>query len=279
MLGAFIGDIAGSFREFSLNKYPELGLLPSRDDVYNNTTAGKRYGITDDSVLTFATMSALLCIDESPNISDAEIQKIFSDQYRSIGNQYKDPIGGYGGGFLQWLNSVNDSPYNSCGNGSAMRVSPVAYAAASMDAAVKLSYLSSACTHNHPEGIKGAQATAVMIYLAKNNQVNFEDINGYLHGKYLGYAPVEQFDHFDSVCPDTMRLVTHILMTTNSFHDAVFKAVTTPNGDSDTLGAIVGSIAEAMYGIPDEIKDYAMTFIADPLFVKLHKSFNDRFQA
>lgn len=268
MLGAFIGDIAGSFREFSRNKYPELGLLPSREDVYKYTMSGKTgYGITDDSILTLATMRALLTIDSYAFQEPPEHENpvdTFSAVYKRFGLTNRNPIGGYGDGFRKWMHSGGSKPYNSCGNGSAMRVSPVGYWAMNPDEVLETAFASAVCTHNHPEGIKGAQATALAIFLARTDFMgftSFSDINDHLHKKLIGYEPIEQFDHFDDVCPDTMRLATHILLTTSNFHDAVFKAVTTPRADSDTLGAIVGSIAEPLYGIPDDIAEYAKTFM------------------
>jgi ADP-ribosylglycohydrolase len=276
MLGAFIGDIAGSFREFSRNKYPELGLLPSREDVYKHTTSGKTgYGITDDSILTLATMKALLEIDAFPDYSSTAT---FSAAYKLFGLANRDPIGGYGEGFSKWMRSGGTKPYNSCGNGSAMRISPVGYWGMNPDEVLETAFASAVCTHSHPEGIKGAQATALSIFLARHKDfmgfTSFSDINDHLHTKLIGYDAVEQFDHFDAVCPDTMRLATHILLTTNNFHDAVFKAVTTPRADSDTLGAIVGSIAEPLYGIPDDIADYAKSFIQAP-HMDLIKQFDE----
>ena len=276
MLGAFIGDIAGSFREFSRNKYPELGLLPSREDVYKHTTSGKAgYGITDDSILTLATMRALLTSDSNHAQS---LVDVFSETYKRFGLANRDPIGGYGEGFSKWMRSGGLKPYNSCGNGSAMRVAPVGYWATNPDEVLDIAFASAVCTHNHPEGIKGAQATALSIWLARHKDLmgfaSFVEINDHLHAKLIGYEPIEQFDHFDAICPDTMRLATHILLNTDNFVDAVFKAVTTPRADSDTLGAIVGSIAEPLYGIPDEIAEYATSFIPAP-FRDLIKEFDD----
>ena len=95
--------------------------------------------------------------------------------------------------------------------------------------------------------------------------------NKELEDAYLSYEPIEQYPHFDSVCPETMRIVMHVLLTTDNFHDAVYKAVTTPNGDSDTLGAIVGAIAEALYGIPQEYSDKAISMIPSELLVVYNK--------
>jgi type I restriction enzyme M protein len=258
MLGAIIGDISGSFREFSKNKYKELGLLPKRADL-NSIIPNVRYGITDDSVLTFAT--AFTCL-KMRGKTDEINSRSFADAYHSFGRQYDDVIGGYGFGFNNWLSENEKNAYNSCGNGSAMRVSPVAYVGVTLSEVRELAFNSACATHNHPEGIKGAQATAISIYLARNG-MNMQQIADELYDMKLHYEPISQFDHFDSICQDTMRLAMHVLLTTSNFYDAVFKAVTIPNADSDTLGAIVGAIAESLYGISDDIKETALTFIYD----------------
>ena len=143
-----------------------------------------------------------------------------------------------------------------------MRVSPVAYVGKQLIDVRDLAFNSACATHNHPEGIKGAQATAIMVYLARKG-LNMIQITDELYDMKLHYDPIDQFDHFDAICQDTMRLAIYVLLTTSNFHDAVFKAVTTPNADSDTLGAIVGAVAEPLYGIPDDIKERALTFIFD----------------
>ena len=268
MLGVMIGDISGSFREFTKKeKYPEYGLLP---DASKMPSALLRYGITDDSVLSLAT--AYVCLKHNGSLSKLTSED-FSAMYHGFGNVYKDPIGGYGGGFLRWLSTNDKKPYNSCGNGSAMRVAPVAYVANSIDEVFELAFKSACATHNHPEGIKGAQATALMIYLARKGW-KLPDIVESLNKSFLSYEPCEGFDHFDSLCQDTMRLVMHVLLTTDNFHDAVLKAVTIPYADSDTLGAIVGSIAEPLYGIPDDIRTKAMKFLYEPNLLSVFNDFN-----
>jgi ADP-ribosylglycohydrolase len=277
MLGAIIGDVAGSFREFrKTNKNPELGLLPNHKDIPEHEgLLGTviNYGMTDDSLLSLATARACMQLKFSP-IDGFRPEDYFNKYYKEFADRYKDPIGGFGAGFRAWASDKNAGPYNSCGNGSAMRVSPVAYFATSLDEALELAYYSAIPTHNHPEGIKGAQATALMIYLARTGW-NLKSIIGNLKSNWLYYEPIEQYYHFDAVCPETMRLVMHCLMTTNNFHDAVFKAVTIPYADSDTVGAIVGSIAEALYGIPDDLKQKGESFIIYDELKYVYKAFTD----
>jgi len=197
MLGAIIGDIAGSFREFTgKEKYPNLPLIPSKNELPKRN---KRIGITDDSLLSIATASVLL--GNSHEIPD------FISGYHKYGNIYFDPIGGFGAGFRYWLQNDDGDlrAYHSCGNGSAMRISPVGHYAKTENDVLTLAFNSACATHNHPEGIKGAQATALAIFLARAGK-NWEQIKHDLHANWLGYEPIEQFDHFDAVCPETMRL-------------------------------------------------------------------------
>lgn len=276
MLGAIIGDIAGSFREFSVNKMPELGLLPDFKDIPEDEglySTVPRYGLTDDSLLTMATFRACAQMKFDP-VEGYRKYDYFNRFYKDFADRYKDPIGGFGAGFREWASDKNAGPYNSCGNGSAMRVSPVAYFAESMDDVLDLAFNSAIPTHNHPEGIKGAQATAVMIYMARGGW-KMKSIVGNLKQQFLYYEPVEQYDHFDAICQETMGLVMYCLLTTDNFHDAVLKAVTIPNADSDTVGAIVGSIAEPLFGIPDEIKEKAETFIIHDELKEIYNAFKE----
>lgn len=279
MLGAIIGDIAGSFREFTgAEKFPELGLLPDQKDIPSAEPIHNKipkYGITDDSLLTVATAYACMRIEYDP-IPDYRNEDHFKHYYQEYANKYKDPIGGFGAGFRAWAEDRNAPAYHSCGNGSAMRVSPVAYIATTQDEVLTLAFQSAIPTHNHPEGIKGAQATAMMIFLARSGW-NLSSIIKSLKHQFLDYEPIEGYDHFDCICQETMRLVMHCLLTTDNFHDAVFKAVTIPHADSDTLGAIVGSIAEALYGIPEELKLKAESFITDEHLLSVYRSFTDAY--
>ena len=240
MLGAFIGDTAGSFREFSKNKFPELPLLPSSNQV----PPGMVYGMTDDSVLTIATWLAL----QDPQCRLESFRRSYYEYGRQFGTT------NYGKRFREWLagSYAAAQPYDSCGNGSAMRVSPVGWYAKSPEDCVRLARMSASVTHDHPEGVKGAVYAALMVYYYRNGAVNPEqsilNLTGYTYGRCSGY------DHFDLVCQETLPLVLHVLDSTNNFHDAVKMAVTIPRADSDTVGAIVGAIAEARWGIPDELK-------------------------
>lgn len=246
MLGAIIGDIAGSFREFSKDKFPNLPLLPDPGSVPSELRP--RYGFTDDSVLTVATWLAL---QETPATPES-----FRSSYYHYGNRYMQV--GYGGRFIRWLQGsyASTAPYGSCGNGSAMRVSPVGWIAKTPSECADLARMSAGVTHNHPEGVKGAVFTALMIhYYLKgipNPELVIERDHGLSYGRSLGY------DHFDLTCQETLPLALHVLDSTTNFHDAVKMAVTVPRADSDTLGAIVGSIAEAKYGLPWDLAEKAL---------------------
>jgi ADP-ribosylglycohydrolase len=157
-----------------------------------------------------------------------------------------------------------------------MRVSPVGWVSDLMEETLELAFQSALPTHNHPEGIKGAQATAAMIYLARQGH-NIETILSTLDEMYLGYEPIDMLGYFDAVCPDTMRLAVHCLKTTDSFETAVFKAVTIPFADADTLGAIVGSIAEALYGIPEELEIRALAMIEQPELREILDTFREKY--
>lgn len=276
MLGAIIGDIAGSFREFTgAEKYKNLPLLPSINEIPVNHHGKKyKYGMTDDSLLSIATAHAVLY----PELTKSPWEDDFKNIYHKMGIKYNEPIGGFGRGFREWLKKdiAIVEAYNSCGNGSAMRVSPIGWAYDTIEETLKVAMESAMPTHNHPEGIKGAQATAVMIFLGRQGH-RIKSILGTLNAMYLGYEPIDELGYFDAVCPDTMRLVVHVLSTTDGFEEAVFKAVTIPHGDADTLGAIVGSIAEAVYGIPPDIEHDALKMINVPELKEIVDMFREKY--
>lgn len=159
--------------------------------------------------------------------------------------------------------SNNPKLYNSFGNGAAMRVSPVGFVAKSLDQAISLSKKVTEVTHNHPEGIKGAEATAVAIYLARNGY-NINDIKNYIDKHYykMNFTLDEIRDtyKFNETCQDTIPQAIMAFLESTSFEDAIRNAISI-GGDSDTLAAITGGIAEACYGIPKEIRNKALTYL------------------
>ena len=224
MLGAIIGDIVGSPYEFDPIKTTDFPLF----------TAGCRF--TDDSVLTIATASAIL--------ADGD----YAAAYKNFGRRYPDA--GYGGNFRLWLAGENSDPYNSWGNGSAMRVSPVALAFDSIDEVLAEAEKSAAVTHNHPEGIKGAQATALAIFLARTgtskDAIRDEIETRFTYDLDRTLAEIRPHYHFDVSCQGTVPEAIIAFLESESYEDAIRKAVSL-GGDSDTLACITGSIAQAHY--------------------------------
>ncbi|MBQ9564406.1 MAG: ADP-ribosylglycohydrolase family protein [Synergistaceae bacterium] len=257
MLGAIVGDIVGSPYEFDVNniKTTSFPLLSERSHF------------TDDTVMTLAVADALMATlsgrgGEAP---EAKFEAALVHSMRGFGLRYPDA--GYGGRFSMWLTVKRPEPYNSFGNGSAMRVSPVAWAFDTLDAVERFAAASARVTHNHPEGIKGAQATAGAILLARQGKSRAE-IKGYVESRY-GYDLSRTLDeirpgyrHVES-CQETVPEAITAFLEGEGFEDAVRKAVSL-GGDSDTLTAITASIAEGMWGIPQGIEESALQRL-DPL--------------
>jgi hypothetical protein len=197
------------------------------------------------------------------------ISESFVDAMKKLGNEYPDA--GYGGSFLKWLLSEDSQPYNSWGNGSAMRVSPVGWLLHSLEATEDVAEISAAVTHNHPEGIKGAQAVASAIYLARNGKTK-DEIKSYIENRY-GYNlnrtldEIRPFYSFDVSCQGSVPEAIIAYLESENFEDAIRNAISI-GGDSDTIAAITGSIAEAAYGIPDDIKNKALEYLT-PLHIKI----------
>jgi ADP-ribosylglycohydrolase len=266
MIGALLGDMIGCWREFARDKQPEAGLWVDT----------KTHKVTDDSLLCLATALALAkggsgsLHRETDGIAGEAKTADFAREYRDMYRRFPIVEGSYGLRFIEWATHPSAEPppaYDSCGNGSAMRVAPVGWWAQSVEECLRLAQASAECTHNHPEGIKGAQATALAIFLARGGGqgavrerasapltskpgLTWREIRAELKTLGLDYEPLAQWHEFDAMCQITLRLAWHILDHSHSFEEAVLKAVTLPHADSDTLGCIVGSIAEALWGIP-----------------------------
>ena len=242
MLGAIVGDIVGSIYEHANHRSKEFPLF--KDD--------SRF--TDDSVLTCATAAVLFAGCD------------YSDLYRKLGLQY--PGAGYGARFMHWLMDDSMGPYDSYGNGSAMRVSPVGWAFDNEEAVLAAAEASAEVTHNHPEGIKGAQATALAIFRARNGQSQ-EDIASEMAERF-GYdisIPVDELRDtykYNESCQGTVPEAIRCYMEASDFEDAIRNAISI-GGDSDTLAAITGSIAEATFGVPNDIAEEAISRLDEPL--------------
>ena len=262
MLGAIIGDIAGSKYEFN-NTFD-----------YDFEMFGEGCDFTDDTICTVAIADAIL--------NGRSYQESLLDWCR----RYPSPKGAYGGRFAGWIRSLDPQPYNSFGNGSAMRVSPVAWLFDDLSQVLEEAEKTALPTHNHPEGIKGAKAVAHAIWYfrksrfseeskdseyeetkrlknenAKASKDENETIQGFMS---IARSYYEDFDtrvypkgKFDETCMDAVPLSFYLLSQASSFEDAIRLAIS-HGGDSDTIGAIVGSIAEARFGIPQEMKEKAL---------------------
>ena len=249
MIGAIIGDIVGSRFEWNNIKTKEFELL------------NYRCSVTDDSIMSLAVAQAIL--DCHGNYSNLGLQAALHMQ--QLGRQYPDA--GYGGMFRRWLFSDNHQPYNSFGNGAAMRVSACGFASASLGEAKLLSQKVTEVTHNHLEGLKGAEAVAVCIFLARQGKSIFE-IRDYVDANYysLNFTlnGIRSSYSFDETCQGTVPQAIMAFLESVGFEDAIRNAISI-GGDSDTLGAITGSIAEAYYGVPANIREHALTFLDERL--------------
>lgn len=248
MFGAIIGDIVGSRYEHNNIKTKDFEFF------------GLNCRFTDDSVLTIATMEKYI-----EGIS-------FEDAYRKYYRLY--PNVGYGSNFRKWGESNKQGPYNSYGNGSAMRVSPVAWLYDDLESVLKGAKESAEVTHNHPEGIKGAQATAAAIFLARTNKSN-DYIKKYIEEKF-NYNLNESLDSireeyaFDASCQGSVPQAIIAFLEAKDYEDAVRNAVSI-GGDSDTIACITGAIAEAKFGIRKEIIEEGVEFLTEDLKTVIRK--------
>jgi ADP-ribosylglycohydrolase len=248
MLGAIAGDIIGSPYEARPIKTRDFPLF------------GRRSRYTDDSVLTVATAQAIIEADGNEGSAD------YGKHYKTFGREY--PHAGYGGMFAGWLFSASSEGYGSFGNGSAMRVSPVGWAFESAAAVSAEARRSAACTHDHQEGIKGAQATALAVHLARaglrrhgpgaaetREQIRREISRGFDYDLSRKVDAVREHYRFDPTCQGTVPEAILCVLQSADYEDAVRTAVSL-GGDSDTIACIAGGIAEALYGgIPEEIEE------------------------
>ena len=256
MYGAILGDIIGSPYEFDMgNKSKDFPLFSG------NSTC------TDDTVMTIAVANAFLDAPEEEGIR----QRLIASMQR-FGKLY--PYAGYGGMFRRWLKSANPQPYGSYGNGSAMRVSSAAWLFDDLDAVRRMARLSAEVTHNHPEGIKGAEATASAVFLARTGSTK-EQIKAYMEDTF-GYDLSRTCDqirptyHHVESCQETVPEAVTAFLEGKSFEDVIRTAVSL-GGDCDTLTCIAGSIAEGFYGVPENLKQECRNRLPEPLLEVLQK--------
>jgi ADP-ribosylglycohydrolase len=245
IIGAIAGDVIGSAYEFN----------PTRDYTFELFTPKSTF--TDDTVLTMANAIWLL---EDEKHRPETLVKIMLDLCRRY------PDRGYGGRFAQWIHKTDPQPYNSFGNGSAMRVSPIGYYAQTLDEALELARISAEVTHNHPEGVKGAQATAAAIFLVRQGE-NKWDLREYVE-KTFDYDLSRKLDEirptftFDETCQRTVPEAITCYLEGKDYEDVVRLAVALA-GDADTLAAIAGSIASAVWDVSSEVSQQVISLLSE----------------
>ena len=251
MIGAIFGDIVGSVYEFN----------PTHD--YHFPLLTEESTFTDDTICTIAIAAAYM--DRRP----------YKDLLRLWCYGYPTPMGGYGGRFSEWLRTPNPCAYYSWGNGSAMRVSSLGWLCSSIEEVLQEATCSAACTHNHPDGIRGAQAVAAAVYLARTG-MGKDELLAYVRDKFdyptsyydengdVDYDLDDYRDYFDESCEGTVSAAFLCIRDSHDFESAIRLAVSL-GADADTLGAIVGAIAEPLYGMPLEFKEEVLKRLPDDM--------------
>ena len=284
MFGAIYGDIVGSVYEFNNIRTKDFALFSEKSKF------------TDDSVMTLAVANALVKFDEIVKIDDVLtssktnkwedpkapwrkdlnlFKTLLTSEMHTMGDKY--PNAGYGGRFRFWLKEKQTETYGSYGNGSAMRVSPVAWYANSLEECFDFAKASAEVTHNHPEGIKGAVVTAGATYLARTG-ATMDEIKAFVAKYYKIDFTLDEIRptyEFNETCQDTVPQAMQAFFESTSFEDAIRNAISI-GGDSDTLAAITGAVAEAYYGMTErEVQDVAERL--NPTLLKILNDFRNMF--
>ena len=250
MIGAIFGDIVGSVYEFDNIKTKDFKLFSEKCEF------------TDDTVMTVAVAEAHLMWDRAGDTE--KFKEILIKVMHSYGKKY--PYACYGGHFGLWLTLGETEPYGSYGNGSAMRVSPVAWYADSFEECIELAEATAAVTHNHPEGIKGAIVTAGAAYLARTG-ADMCEIRAFVEKYYdmrFTLDSIRDSYYFNETCQETVPQAMQAFFESVSFEDAIRNGISI-GGDSDTLCAITGAVAEAYYGLTPEETDGALSYLDEYL--------------
>ena len=260
MIGAIIGDIVGSRFEFNNHLSKEFDFFHPNCEF------------TDDTVMTCAVAQALM--DCKPDYSDLSEKTV--EAMQRIGRQFPDC--GYGARFYHWMFSDNPQPNNSCGNGAAMRISPVGFVARDVEEAKKLSAAVTCISHNHPQGMKGAEATAVAIVMARQGKSK-EEIRAAMEEYYDLSISVEKYrrlwkGHGREICQESLPQALTCFFEGESFEDVIRNCISI-GGDSDTIAAIAGGIAEAFYGVPEKYQIKAERFLP-PVLVQIVLDFRQK---
>ena len=245
MYGAILGDVIGSKYEWNNIKTKEFELFD------------KNLRPTDDSIMTLAVADALIESEKDPKV----LKEILVDHMVTLGRQYEDC--GFGGKFYKWIMTDNHEPYGSFGNGAAMRISPVGFVADSIDEAKELSKIVTDVSHNHPESIRAAEAVSIAIYMALHGSSK-EEIESFINRNYYNIAfsldEIRDSYKFDVTCQGSVPQALESFFESTSFEDTIRNAISI-GGDSDTIAAIAGGIAEAYYGIPDDIAQKGLEYL------------------
>lgn len=259
MIGAIIGDIVGSRFEFHNQLSKEFEFFHPDCEF------------TDDTVMTCAVAKALM--DSRPDFSDLSEKTV--ETIQRIGRQFPDC--GYGTRFIHWMFSDAPQPYNSCGNGAAMRISPVGFVARDVEEAKKLSAAVTGITHNHPQGMKGAESTAVAIVMARQGKSK-EEIRATMEEYYDLSIGVDKYrklwqGHGMEICQESLPQALVCFFEGEDFEDVIRNCVSI-GGDSDTIAAIAGGIAEAYFGVPEDIQNRADEYLS-PMLVQILQDFQE----
>ena len=250
MIGVILGDAAGSVFEFDPIKTKSFKMFASRK--------GKICHCTDDTMMTLAIAEALLnCEDDYGYLAQKTVESM-----QRIGRDH--PNAGYGGMFRKWL-YLEPLPYYSFGNGAAMRVSPVAYVAKSLEEALELSDIVTAVTHDHPEGLKAARAVTACIYMAlhgESKETIIEHVKNNYYSLDKTLVQIRPDYDFDVTCMGSVPESIQCFVEANDLEDTIRNAISL-GGDADTMAAISGGIAEAFYGVPDGWEEKAVEFLIE----------------
>lgn len=258
MIGAIIGDICGSVYEFhNCKDYDRIELFADGCDY------------TDDTVMTIAVAQALMDSDNYItgyfDTKEDLFEALLPKSMRYYGEVF--PYAGYGGRFGVWLQNLDPAPYNSYGNGSAMRVSSVGWAFDTLEETLEFAEISAAVTHNHPEGIKGAKAVAGAVFLARTG-AGKDAIRDFVEG--LGYDLDFTIDEirpaykFDETCQNSVPQAVKCFLESTDFEQCI-RLTLSLGGDCDTTAAMSGAIAEAFYGVPEWMKEEALKRLPEPM--------------
>ncbi len=245
MLGAIVGDIVGSRFEFDNTNRTDFRLFTPE------------CGYTDDTICTVAVAEAILR------------GKGYGECIHAWCNRYPRPMGAYGGRFAQWVASATPAPYGSFGNGSAMRSSPIGWLDAPLETVLEEAARTAVCSHNHPEGIRGAQCIAACIWWIRRNRGDKEGLRSFVAGQF-GYrlqgdcAAIRATNRFDETCQVTVPQAIIAYLEGDGFEESVRLAISL-GGDSDTIGDMAGALAHAQYGIPEGVARAAMGYLPDDM--------------